>query len=104
MLQVLGGCLHDASLRPALLDAGVVGVAVKALATPKAEEGGDAAEGLRLAAAATLAIAARSPEGRGVLLQLDAPAALLALLRGGPAPAEGGEAPRPVALDVPCCS
>ena len=95
VLQVLGGCLHDASLRPALLDAGVVGVAVKALATPKAEEGGDAAEGLRLAAAATLAIAARSPEGRGVLLQLDAPAALLALLRGGPAPAEGGEAPPP---------
>ena len=100
VLQVLGGCLHDASLRPALLDAGVVGVAIKALVAPKAEEGGDAPEGLRLAAATTLAIAARSPEGRGVLLQLDAPASLLALLRGGPAPAEGGEAPPPPPLSA----
>ena len=105
VLQVLGPCLHDASLRPALLDAGVLGVAVKAVPASE-EEGVERAEELRLSAAATLAIAARSPEGRGLLLQLHAPAALLAVLRGGAAPAEGGEPlppPPPSALTAAAC-
>jgi len=90
VLQVLGPCLHDASLRPALLDAGVVNVAVKTLATKEEED-----HPVRLAATSTLAIAARSVEGRGLLLQLHAPAALITLLRGGAAPAEGEEPPPP---------